>query len=145
MSDSRDYGTTGPLTGLVHPLTIIRLAVGVFYLPHALSKVIGFAGTVGFFARAGFPAPEFFVVLALVLELIVAIAMIANVGVRYAAILSIGLMAVAALAQFITKGPGWYWARGGIEYLVFWGLASVAVFLDDWRRHPGIFGAFRTL
>lgn len=145
MSNALNHDTTGPLTGLVQPMTLLRLVVGVFYLPHVLSKITGFAGTIGFFGSVGFPAPEFFVGLALTMELIVAIAMITNVGVKYAAILSIGLMAVAAMAQFISKGPGWYWARGGIEYLVFWGLASVAVFLDDWRKNPGLFGLFKKL
>ncbi|ARO15856.1 DoxX family protein (plasmid) [Ketogulonicigenium robustum] len=118
-------------------MMLTHLALGSFYLPHGLGKITGFAGTVGF------PAPAFFLALAMRTELVVA--KLTNRGARYPAIFSIGLMAVAALAQFSAKGPNLYWARGGIEYQMFWLITSVAVFLNDWRKSPGLFDIFKTL
>ncbi|MFT4014885.1 MAG: hypothetical protein QM682_16145 [Paracoccus sp. (in: a-proteobacteria)] len=49
----------------------------------------------------------------------VGLALLAGVAVQYASFVSIGLMAVAALAQMSAKGTGWYWNFGGVECLVY--------------------------
>lgn len=146
MSYSSDQPAAGgPLSGLVQPMMLVRFCVGFFYLPHVLGKIMNFPGTVGFFTAAGFPAPEFFVILAGIMEASVGLALLTGFAVKYAAFVSIGLMAVATLAQMSAKGIGWYWNLGGVEYLVYWGIASLAVFLDAWRRNPGLLGAFKSL
>lgn len=127
-------------SGSLGPMSVVRLAVGAFYLPHVLSKVMAFQGTTAFFAKAGFQPAEFFVVFSGALELAVALALLSGVFVKYASLLSTGLMVVAAYAILAVKGPGWYWNAGGIEYLIFWALASVAVFVDAWQKEPGLFG-----
>ena len=126
-------------------MTLVRFCVGFFYLPHVLAKITNFPGTVGFFTAAGFPAPEFFVVLSAIMELSVASALLSGKFVKYAALLSAGLMLVAALAQMNAKGVGWLWNLGGVEYLVYWAIVSFAVFLDAWRESPGLFGYAKTL
>ncbi|MDI4657709.1 DoxX family protein [Xanthobacter autotrophicus] len=123
-------------------MVVIRLVCGLFYFPHSISKIIGFAGSVGFFTRAGFYPPEFFVVLSIVMELICAVGLTFGVFTKYLGVVSAGLMVVAAYAMVVTRGPGWFWAQGGIEYLVFWGVASLAVALDAWNKNPGFFGLF---
>ena len=40
--------------------------------------------------------------------------------------MSAGCMAVAAYAVFATKGVGWLWNMGGVEYLAMWALVSLA-------------------
>lgn len=135
------------LLSAVDPMVIIRCTVGFFYLPHVLGKIIGFAGSVGFFTKAGFQPPEFWVIVSGSMELLVGLALLFGIFTKYAAILSIGLMLVAAGAQIIFKGQGflWYWNFGGIEYLIYWALASLAVFLAEWRKNPGVFGLFKNL
>ncbi|MGC3962391.1 MAG: DoxX family protein [Rhodocyclaceae bacterium] len=125
-------------------LVLLRVLTGAFYLPHVLSKIVGFAGTVVFFGKAGFHPPEFFVIFSGSLELLVGLALIFGVLTKYAAIVSAGLMVVAAYATIVVKGPGWYWNVGGIEYLIFWGLASLIVFVSEWKRAPGLLGFFKS-
>ncbi|MFG1344868.1 DoxX family protein [Xanthobacter autotrophicus DSM 431] len=127
---------------LSNPMVVTRILCGLFYFPHAISKIIGFAGAVGFFTKAGFYPPEGFVVLSVTMELICAFGLTFGVFTKYLGVVSAGLMAVAAYATIAVHGLGWFWAQHGIEYLVFWGVASLAVALDAWNRNPGIFGLF---
>lgn len=127
---------------VTNPIVVVRLATGLFYFPHAISKIIGFAGAVGFFTKAGFHPPEAFVALSITMELICAVGLTVGVFTKYLGVVSAGLMVVAAYAIVAVYGLGWFWAGHGIEYLVFWGVASLAVALDAWNRNPGIFGLF---
>lgn len=124
------------------PMVVTRILCGLFYFPHAISKITGFAGTVGFFTKAGFAPAEAFVVLSIVMELTCAIGLTFGVFTKYLGVVSAGLMVVAAYAIVQVYGLGWFWAGHGIEYLVFWGVASLAVALDAWNRNPGVFGYF---
>ena len=53
---------------------------------------------------------------------------------RWTALLSAGCMAVAAYAVFATKGVGWLWNMGGVEYLVMWAVVSLAVAYGAWKN-----------
>jgi hypothetical protein len=46
-----------------------------------------------------------------------------------------------AYATIATKGFGWLWNLGGIEYLVFWCLASFALAVQGWQRERQASGA----
>lgn len=124
------------------PMVVVRIICGLFYFPHSISKIIGFAGTVGFFTKAGFYPPEAFVVLSVVMELTCAIGLTFGLFPKYLGIVSAGLMLVAGYATARVHGLGWFWAGHGVEYLVFWGVASLAVALDAWNKNPGFFGLF---
>lgn len=129
----------------IRPLTLLRVLVGLFYFPHVYSKITAFQGTVAFFSKAGFNPGEFFVVFSGLAELGFGLALVFGFFTKYAALGSAGLMAVAAYAIIAVKGLGWFWAGGGIEYLVFWGLASLIVFIDAWRQEPGLFGVGKNI
>lgn len=116
-------------------LTLIRVLCGLFYFPHVWSKIADFDGTAGFFAAAGLVPGAVFVSLAMAAELVAGIGLTFGVLTRYAALVSAAVMAGAIYAILVVKGVGWYWAGGGIEYLVFWGLASLVVAADAWKRH----------
>lgn len=103
------------------PMVVIRVICGLFYFPHSISKIVGFAGTVGFFTRAGFYPPEGFVVLSVIMELTCAIGLTLGLFPKYLGILSAGLMLVAGYATARVHGLSWFWAGHGVEYLVFWG------------------------
>ncbi|WP_234051865.1 MULTISPECIES: DoxX family protein [unclassified Xanthobacter] len=123
-------------------MVVIRVICGLFYFPHSISKIVGFTGTVGFFTRAGFYPPEGFVVLSVIMELTSAIGLTLGLFPKYLGILSAGLMLVAGYATARVHGLSWFWAGHGVEYLVFWGVASLAVALDAWNKNPGFFGFF---
>jgi len=116
------------------PLTAIRVAAGLFYIPHILFKLTGIAGSLAFFAKAGLTPAPFFLGLALVVEAIACVGMTVGLFLRWTALLSAGCMAVAAYAVFATKGVGWLWNMGGVEYLVMWAVVSLAVAYGAWKN-----------
>ena len=82
--------------------------------------------SVGFFTRAGFYPPELFVVMSITMELICGIGLTLGIGTKYLGVVSAGMMAVAAYAIIAIYGLSWFWGGHGIEYLVFWAIASLA-------------------
>jgi len=62
-----------------------RLAVVALFLPAGLSKLNGFAGTVGYIQSAGLPAPTAAAVLALVVEIVGGLALLVGYQTRIAA------------------------------------------------------------
>lgn len=119
---------------LRNPMVIIRIMCGLFYLPHILFKLNGFAGSLAFFGKAGFNPPMFFVILALVMETICLVGLTFDILTRYVGVISAGVMGVALIAVYNTKGAFWLWNLGGVEYLIFWAVASLAVALYAWQK-----------
>lgn len=120
---------------VTNPVVVLRMMCGLFYIPHILFKLNGFDGALAFFGKAGFNPPLFFVSLALVTETICMVGLTLGLFTRYVGLMSAGVMGVAAVAIFNTKGYGWLWNLGGIEYLVFWGVGSLAVAAQAWKEH----------
>lgn len=120
---------------VANPMVTIRIMCGLFYIPHILFKLNDLAGAMAFFGKAGFNPPLFFVSLALLAETICCAGLVLGLMTRYVAPMSIGVMACAVLAVLNTKGFGWLWNLGGVEYLVFWAIASGAVALNAWQQH----------
>ena len=63
-----------------------RLLMAYLFLPAGISKVLGFAGTVGYIASAGLPVPQLAALVALVVEIGGGLALILGYRVRIAAI-----------------------------------------------------------
>jgi putative oxidoreductase len=115
---------------------IVRIVCGLFMFPHVAGKLAGFglsAGTVGFFAKAGFHPAEVWVVLAACAEVATGTALVLGLCTRWAALGAAGVMAMAVYALQSVKGFGWTWNTGGYEYPVFWGLCALAVALTEFR------------
>lgn len=126
-----------PARTAIPAASMLRVMLGLFYLPHFAQKLASFDATVAFFAQAGLHPAPFFVAYAAVAELMVALALLLGVFTRCAALASCALMAVAAYAIVQVQGLAWNWTDGGIEYLAFWGLASLILFVDAERQEAG--------
>ena len=119
MIDSR----TAPYAAL-----LLRLALGIMFLAHGLTKVLVFtpAGTAKFFASIGFPAWLAYPVIGF--ELLAAVMLILGVYSRWVA-------AVAAIELFVAStvhfGNGWMFTspNGGWEYPIFLTVTAVALAL----------------
>src|SRR5262245_37017535 len=102
---------------------IIRIACGVFYLPHVIGKFAAFGvlnpPIVKFFAAAGMSPPEVWVYIAAASELSVAVALTLGICTRFASLGSAALMVMAVYSLQVVKGFGWTWNTGGYEYPVF--------------------------
>ncbi|WP_448203645.1 DoxX family protein [Azospirillum sp. sgz302134] len=130
---------------VTNPVVVLRVMCGVFYIPHVLFKLNGMEGAATFFAKAGFSPPMAFVVLALVMEIACAVGLTFDLYTKWVGLLSAGVMGVAAYAVFNTKGVGWLWNLGGVEYLVFWAVSSLALAVHAWKaewEHTGHLSLF---
>ena len=63
-----------------------RVLLAALFLPAGISKLTGFEGTVGYIASVGLPLPVVGAVLALVVEIVGSVALIAGFGTRIAAL-----------------------------------------------------------
>ena len=66
MLTSKDFDVT-------NPTVVVRLMAGLFYVPHIVFKLAGFAGSQAAFAKMGFEPPLFWVSLAIMTETLCAI------------------------------------------------------------------------
>ena len=107
MTDSREIGAL-----------VLRLALGVMFIAHALLKVLVFTlpGTAAFFAQVGFPGWTAYPVVAA--ELAAGAALIAGFQVRLVSLATIPVLAGALMVHFPN---GWVFsnANGGWEYPAF--------------------------
>ncbi|NTV88157.1 MAG: DoxX family protein [Burkholderiaceae bacterium] len=90
---------------LQNPLSLVgRLLLALLFLPAGISKIGGFAGTVGYIGSKGLPMPELGAVIAIVVEVLGGLALIAGFGTRAAAL----VLAVFTLVATVVFHA--YWA-----------------------------------
>ena len=136
----KDFSIQSENFNLTNPWNILRIISGAFMFPHVAGKFVAGAlnpGTLGFFAKAGLQPPEFWVTLAILVELGTGIALVLGLCTRYAALGAAGALAVAVYALHMVKGFGWTWNTGGYEYPVFWGIVCIAVAMNEFKRVAG--------
>lgn len=100
-----------------------RILIAVLFVPAGLSKLTGFAGTVGYIGSVGLPLPQVGAALAIVVELGLGLALLAGYKTRLAAI----VLAVFTLAaSFFFHN---YWAmpadKATMQQLMF--MKNVAI------------------
>jgi putative oxidoreductase len=75
------------IKSLQNPLSLAgRLLFALLFLPAGISKLTGFAGTVGYISSVGLPAPTLAAAFALSLEIIGGLALVLGAGTRIAAL-----------------------------------------------------------
>lgn len=76
-----------PVTGSQNAAALIgRLLLAALFLPAGIGKIAGFAGTVGYITSKGLPMPEVAAVVALLVEILGGLALIAGFKTRWAAL-----------------------------------------------------------
>src|SRR5690349_13875011 len=108
---------------------LLRLALGVLFLAHGLTKVLVFkpAGTVAYFKSLALPA--LFAYLSMIGEVGGGAALVVGIMPRYVALLLIPLMLGTI---FVVHGKlGWMFTNkgGGWEYPAFWAVTLLVQFL----------------
>ena len=111
---------------------VIRIAAGLFMFPHVIGKFVDHAAILGFFTKAGFPAPELFLWLAAATEGLAGICLVFGLFTRFAAPAAAGALIVAVGALYNVGGFKWLWNKGGFEYPVFWALICLAITVREW-------------
>lgn len=110
---------------LYDAFNVLRIACGVFFIPHIVGKFVEPAA-LNFFIAAKFKPPAFWMYLSGMIEIVLAIGLILGVYTSYVAAVAAIHLAVAAIAVYRVTGK-WLWNIGGAEYCVFWALCCVAV------------------
>lgn len=81
-----------------------RVLMAALFLPAGIGKLTGFAGTVGYISSVGLPLPAVGAALALVVEIVGSLALLAGFGTRIAAVV---LAAFTLVASFFFHA---YWS-----------------------------------
>ena len=88
------------LNSLHNPLSLVgRLLIAVLFLPAGISKIAGFAGTVGYIASKGAPVPEVAAIIAIIVEVGGGLALILGFKARWAA-LALAAFTLVATVMF---------------------------------------------
>lgn len=86
------------ISSFQNPLALVgRLLLALLFLPAGISKISGFAGTVGYIASKGLPMPTVAAGIAIVVEVVAPLMLIAGFGTRWAALVLAGFTAVATI------------------------------------------------
>jgi putative oxidoreductase len=109
---------------------LIRVATGLFFVPHGMQKLFGFWGgnlakTAEGFAKSGLEPGMFWASYIGCLELFGGILLVIGLLTRPVAALFIGFMAVAAFHVNIQRG--WFWTGGGMELPLYLLLIFLAI------------------
>jgi putative oxidoreductase len=101
------------LNSLQNPLVLVgRLLMAALFLPAGISKLTGFAGTVGYIASKGAPLPEVAAIIAIIVEIGGGLALILGFKVRWAALV-LAVFTLAATVMFHN-----YWAMPAAQQMV---------------------------
>lgn len=113
-------------------VVLLRIACGLFLLPHIFSKLVGVP--LGFFEAAGFRPAGFWMKLAMLCELSAATGLILDIYTQWAALLAAAILLVAVIAlSIVNRSVKWAWIDKGIEYPVFWMLCCSIVAVLHWN------------
>jgi putative oxidoreductase len=95
-----------------HPIVplLARLGLGGLFVLFGVRAILGFSGSVGYFTKLGFPAPEAMVVLAIVIQIVAGVALIIGWKTRWAAWLLVLYVVIATLMAHR------YWEYDAAQY-----------------------------
>ena len=104
---------------------LLRVSAGVLFVIHGGLKlfVFGLAGTAGFFASIGLPAPLGAVTIAV--EILGGLALIAGLWTRWVSLALVPIMVGAGYFGHVANGFFFSAPNGGWEYPAFWTVALV--------------------
>lgn len=122
--------TATPLSPLApYAATRLRLALGVLFLVHALTKLLVFtpAGTAAFFESLGLPGVLGYLTIAV--ELTISAALLLGIYARWIGLLGVPLLLGTIVTVHGANGFSFANTGGGWEYPAFWALALVVLFL----------------
>ena len=110
---------------------LLRIAVGLFLLPHGAQKLFGWfgfdrAGEIGLFSGVGLnPAPQWIKFIGAV-QFYGGVLLVLGLFTRPAALVT--TLCMVGTAVYVTHRDGWFWNNKGMEYSLFWAIAAFVVF-----------------
>lgn len=121
---------------LTNGAVLLRVICGLFFFPHIYFKIVGNPPpALGFFKAARFRPAGFWMRVALVVELVAAVALLFGIYTQWAALLAAANLLVAAIAVcFSNRCVKWLWNLNGMEFPLFWALCCVVVSMLYWGQ-----------
>jgi putative oxidoreductase len=123
-----------------NPITPVRIIVGLIFIPHIAFKLMNIAGSIAFFAKAGFQPAAAFMWFAVAMESLSAICLIFGILQKWTGFMAAAVMATATFAVVQTKGLIWLWNFGGVEYNVVWAALCALVSIYAWSEEKQRYG-----
>jgi putative oxidoreductase len=111
----------------MHALDALRIACGLFFIPHLVVKFKNQDFVKGFMSKVGLNPPAAWLYGAFVVETLAAIGLVFDVYALYAAVLAGVFLVVASWASWRFSEGKWIWNFGGAEYPLFWAIACFVV------------------
>jgi putative oxidoreductase len=102
--------------------TAIRVACGLFFLPHTYAKLRNVDRASILFDKVGLRPPRFFVIFTAAMEIVAAFGLASGLYPRVAALIAATVLVVASYAIARNHGLMWRWQHPGIEYMLFWAI-----------------------
>ena len=115
---------------LTDGFNVLRLACGLFFIPHVFVKFQNQDFVKNFMTKVGLNPPIAWLYAAFVVEAIVTIGLIFDIYTTYVAILAGVFLLVAAWASWRFSQSKWIWNFGGAEYPLFWAIACFVVAME---------------
>jgi putative oxidoreductase len=106
----------------VEARTAIRVACGLFFLPHTIAKLRNIDRASILFDKVGLRPPRFFVIFTAAMEIVAAFGLATGLYPRVAALIAATVLVVASYAIARNHGLMWRWQHPGIEYMLFWAI-----------------------
>ena len=92
-------------------LLIARLLMAAVFLLFGVRSILSFAGSVGYFTKLGFPAPDTMVVLAIIIQLVGGVLLVIGWKTRWAAWLLVAYVVIATIMAHR------YWEYDAAQYV----------------------------
>jgi putative oxidoreductase len=102
--------------------TAIRVACGLFFLPHTFAKLRNVDRASILFDKGGLRPPRLFVIFTAAMEIVAAFGLVSGLYPRVAALIAATVLVVASYAIARNHGLMWRWQHPGIEYMLFWAI-----------------------
>jgi len=115
---------------LTNGYNLLRIACGVFLVPHLFVKFRNQDFVKGFMAKAGLNPPIVWLYGAFAIEIVASIGLVFDILTPYLAVVTGVFLLVAAWASWRTSEGKWMWNFGGAEYPLFWAICCFAVALQ---------------
>ena len=121
------------LADFAYPL--LRVTAGLMFVTHGYMKLFGgwFDGTVKFFTKLGLEPAEVLVTYVGIVEFFGGILIAIGLLTRPLALLT--AINLFVLVFYVHWGPGFFWNKGGYEFVLLWGMVMVAIFIRGGHRH----------
>lgn len=108
---------------LTNGLNILRIACGLFFVPHLFVKFRNQDFVKDFMGKVGLRPPIAWLYAAFAIEIFVTVCLVLDIYLPYVASLAGGFLLVAAWASWRISAGKWIWNFGGAEYPLFWAIS----------------------